>query len=50
MTETFAAAFFQLVEPTHLVFLLLGVFLGMLVGILPGLGGIAGLSVLLPFV
>ncbi len=50
MTETFAAAFFQLVEPTHLVFLLLGVLLGMLVGILPGLGGIAGLSVLLPFV
>ena len=50
MTEVFISAFFQLIEPTHLIFLLLGVFMGMLVGILPGLGGIAGLSVLLPFV
>jgi TctA family transporter len=50
MTETFLSAFFQLIEPSHLMFLFLGVILGMLVGILPGLGGIAGLSVLLPFV
>jgi TctA family transporter len=50
MTEIFLSAFFQLIEPSHLVFLFLGVILGMLVGILPGLGGIAGLSVLLPFV
>jgi TctA family transporter len=50
MTEVFISAFFQLIEPAHLLFLLLGVFMGMLVGILPGLGGIAGLSVLLPFV
>ncbi|MEM9684944.1 MAG: tripartite tricarboxylate transporter permease, partial [Pseudomonadota bacterium] len=50
MTETFIAAFFQLVEPSHIIFLFLGVILGLLVGILPGLGGIAGLSVLLPFV
>lgn len=34
----------------HLFFLFLGTILGLLVGILPGLGGIAGLSVVLPFV
>lgn len=50
MVDTFVSAFFQLVEPSHLVFLFTGVVLGLLVGILPGLGGIAGLSVLLPFV
>jgi len=38
------------VQPSHVVFLFTGVVLGLLVGILPGLGGIAGLSVLLPFV
>jgi len=50
MVEIFVLAFYQLVEPTHLVFLFTGVILGLAVGILPGLGGIAGLSVLLPFV
>nr|WP_306266093.1 tripartite tricarboxylate transporter permease [Pararhizobium sp. IMCC3301] len=34
----------------HLSYLLLGVFVGLIVGILPGLGGLAGLSLLLPFV
>lgn len=34
----------------HLLFLLGGVLLGLVVGILPGLGGIAALSLLLPFV
>ncbi|GGE43510.1 hypothetical protein GCM10007276_20910 [Agaricicola taiwanensis] len=33
----------------HLGMLLLGVVIGLIVGILPGLGGIAGLSLLLPF-
>jgi putative tricarboxylic transport membrane protein len=50
MVDTFLAAFNQLVEPSHLIFLFTGVILGLVVGILPGLGGIAGLSVLLPFV
>jgi TctA family transporter len=36
--------------PSHLMFLLIGCFLGLLVGVLPGLGGVAGLSLLLPFV
>lgn len=34
----------------HLLFLLGGVVLGLMVGILPGLGGISGMSLLLPFV
>jgi TctA family transporter len=50
MVDTFLAAFFQLIEPSHLIFLFTGVILGLVVGILPGLGGIAGLSILLPFV
>lgn len=35
---------------SHLLFLLGGVVLGLSIGILPGLGGISGLSLLLPFV
>lgn len=34
----------------HLLFLITGVALGLAVGILPGLGGIAGLSLVLPFI
>ena len=34
----------------HLLFLFGGVLLGLLIGILPGLGGIAGMALLLPFV
>ncbi|MDD9926719.1 MAG: tripartite tricarboxylate transporter permease, partial [Rhodospirillaceae bacterium] len=40
----------QLFSPVHLSFLLLGTTLGLLIGVLPGLGGVAGLSLLLPFV
>jgi len=39
-----------LLSVQHLLFLLGGTLLGLVVGILPGLGGIAALSVLLPFV
>jgi putative tricarboxylic transport membrane protein len=38
-----------ILNPTVLVYLLLGVMLGLSVGIFPGLGGIAGLSLILPF-
>ncbi|MBT5809240.1 MAG: tripartite tricarboxylate transporter permease, partial [Rhodospirillaceae bacterium] len=48
--EVFISAFTQLFQPTHLAFLLLGTTLGLLIGVLPGLGGVAGLSLLLPFV
>lgn len=48
--DVFISAFTQLFEPNHLMFLLLGTALGLLIGVLPGLGGVAGLSLLLPFV
>ncbi len=37
-------------RPEQLMFLVLGVLLGLSVGVFPGLGGIAGLSLVLPFV
>lgn len=43
-------ALYTLASVQHLLSLLGGVLLGLVVGILPGLGGIAALSLLLPFV
>ena len=37
-------------QPEQLMFLFLGVILGLSVGVFPGLGGIAGLSLVLPFI
>ncbi|MEM9435275.1 MAG: tripartite tricarboxylate transporter permease [Pseudomonadota bacterium] len=42
-------AFGMILSPAVLGFLVLGVVMGLCVGIFPGLGGIAGLSLLLPF-
>lgn len=42
-------AFQTLFSPEHFGFLILGVLLGLVIGVFPGLGGIAGLSLLLPF-
>jgi putative tricarboxylic transport membrane protein len=36
-------------QPQQLVFLMTGVLLGLSIGVLPGLGGIAGLALVLPF-
>ncbi len=36
-------------DPTRFMFLCLGVFIGLLIGVIPGLGGLVGLSLLLPF-
>lgn len=54
--EMFASALpalgdaFQLIfQPQQLMFLVAGVLLGLAIGVLPGLGGIAGLSLVLPF-
>lgn len=44
-----AQALANLVGP-HLIYLFLGVLLGLSVGILPGLGGISGMALILPFV
>lgn len=37
-------------QPQQMAFLLIGVLLGLSVGVFPGLGGIAGLSLVLPFI
>ena len=50
MIEVFFQALASMLTPAHLMYLLLGTVLGLVVGILPGLGGIAGLSIVLPFV
>lgn len=49
MFDTALAALGQVMSGAHLAFLILGVLVGLVVGILPGLGGIAGMSILLPF-
>ncbi|MEM8663129.1 MAG: tripartite tricarboxylate transporter permease [Pseudomonadota bacterium] len=43
-------AFALIFQPEQLIYLVLGVLLGLSVGVFPGLGGIAGLSLVLPFV
>ena len=39
-----------ILHPQQIMFLVLGVLLGLSVGVFPGLGGIAGLSLVLPFI
>nr|WP_249200381.1 tripartite tricarboxylate transporter permease [Thetidibacter halocola] len=36
-------------DPTRLLFVAIGTFLGLLIGVIPGIGGLVGLSLLLPF-
>ena len=43
------AAFFLITEPHRLMFLFAGVCMGLTLGILPGIGGVAGTALLLPF-
>ncbi len=50
MIDSLLSAFTLIFSGEHFLYLLLGVFLGILVGILPGLGGIVGFSVLMPFI
>ncbi len=49
MIDAFLAALQTVLTGSHLLYLFLGVFLGLAIGIFPGLGGIVGLSLLLPF-
>lgn len=50
MLDLVLQALQTLFTPAHFAYLLLGVLLGLVIGIFPGLGGIAGLSLLLPFI
>ena len=43
-------AFSLILQPQQLTYLAIGVLLGLSVGVFPGLGGIAGLSLVLPFI
>jgi putative tricarboxylic transport membrane protein len=43
-------ALLALIQPTNLLWLMLGVLLGLAVGLIPGLGGTVGLALLLPVV
>jgi putative tricarboxylic transport membrane protein len=47
--EIIGSALVSLLTGWHLFYLMVGVLVGLMVGILPGLGGIAGMSILLPF-
>ncbi|MEL6674125.1 MAG: tripartite tricarboxylate transporter permease [Bacteroidota bacterium] len=49
MIDLVLQAFTTLFDPAHFGYLMLGVLLGLVIGVFPGLGGIAGLSLLLPF-
>ncbi|MEQ8356034.1 MAG: tripartite tricarboxylate transporter permease [Kiloniellaceae bacterium] len=43
-------AFSLILQPQQILYLMVGVLLGLSVGVFPGLGGIAGLSLVLPFI
>lgn len=43
------AAFWNLAQPLRLLFLFSGVLMGLALGAMPGLGGLVGLAILLPF-
>jgi TctA family transporter len=49
MASSAGKAFFALMEPHRLMFLASGVMMGLVLGIIPGIGGIAGIAMLLPF-
>ncbi|HET8722069.1 MAG TPA: tripartite tricarboxylate transporter permease, partial [Nitrospira sp.] len=44
------SALMQLLSLGHLLFLVVGVLIGLMIGLLPGLGGISGMALILPFV
>jgi TctA family transporter len=50
LLDVIGSALGNVLSATHLAYMLVGVAIGLVVGILPGLGGIAGMSILLPFV
>ncbi len=50
MLDTIASALVGLLTGWHLAYMMVGVLVGLVIGILPGLGGIAGMAILLPFI
>ncbi|SUA99552.1 Tripartite tricarboxylate transporter TctA family [Pannonibacter phragmitetus] len=49
MIDTLLSALGALLSFQHLFYMLIGVSVGLVIGVIPGLGGIAGLSLLIPF-
>src|SRR5918992_1384835 len=49
MAAAAGKAFLQLIEPHRLMFLMLGCMMGLVLGIVPGIGGLARTAMLLPF-
>ncbi|MGE0630330.1 MAG: tripartite tricarboxylate transporter permease, partial [Hyphomicrobiaceae bacterium] len=49
MLSSASDALMILLDPTRMMFLSIGVVLGLVLGILPGIGGLAGTAMLLPF-
>ncbi len=50
MLEMAGQALVVMSDPTRLMFLFAGVLIGLALGVIPGLGGIVGMALLLPFV
>ena len=49
MLDAAAKAFVMLLDPFRMMLLFLGVIMGLVLGIVPGIGGLAGTAMLLPF-
>ncbi len=49
MLEIFASALSDILTFQHIGYMMIGVLVGLMIGVFPGLGGIAGLSLVLPF-
>jgi len=47
--DALGSAFLTLISLAYLPYLVLGTAIGLVIGVLPGLGGIVGLTLLLPF-
>lgn len=50
MIDTLLLALTELLSLQHLSYMFLGLFVGLMIGVLPALGGIAGLSLMIPFI
>lgn len=50
MIDTLLSSLTNLLSLQHLAYMMLGISVGLVIGILPALGGIAGLSLLVPFI
>lgn len=50
MFETAMEALLIVLDPSRLIFILIGIVIGSFIGVIPGLGGTVGMAVVLPFV